>query len=59
MADSLPTVSSRLGDFSVQRTALIMKAALAAEMGDDAGVKEAEDLEAQLVRDNAEMLNAR
>ena len=52
-------MSSRLGDFSAQRTALIMKAALAAEMGDDAGVKEAEDLEAQLVRDNAEMLNAR
>jgi hypothetical protein len=36
-----------------------MKAALAAEMSDDAGVKEAEDLEAQLVRENEEMLNAR
>ena len=36
-----------------------MKAALAAEMGDNTGVKEAEDLEAQLVRDNEEMLNAR
>lgn len=52
-------MSSRLGDFSAQRTGLVMKAALAAEMGDDAGVKEAEDLEAQLVRDNEEMLNAR
>ena len=52
-------MSSRLGDFSAQRTALIMKAALAAEMSDDAGVKEAEDLEAQLVRENEEMLNAR
>jgi hypothetical protein len=52
-------VSSRLEDFSAQRTALIMKAALAAELGDDAGVKEAEDLEAHLVRDNEEMLNAR
>jgi hypothetical protein len=36
-----------------------MKAALAAELGNDEGVKEAEDLEAQLVRDNEEMLNAR
>jgi hypothetical protein len=53
------TVSSRLEDFSAQRTALVMKAALAAELGDDAGVKEAEDLEIQLMRDNEEMLNAR
>ena len=52
-------MSSRLGDFSAQRTALIMKAALAAEMSDDAGVKEADDLEAQLVHDNEELLNAR
>lgn len=37
----------------------MMKAALAAELGDDAGVKEAEDFEAQLVRDNDEMLSAR
>jgi hypothetical protein len=37
----------------------MMKAALAAELGNDAGVKEAEDLEAQLVRDNDEMLSAR
>ena len=37
----------------------MMKAALAAVMGDDAGVKEAEDLEAQLVRDTEEMLKAR
>lgn len=36
-----------------------MKAALAAELGDDAGVKEAEDLEAQLVRQNEEMVKAR
>jgi hypothetical protein len=36
-----------------------MKAALAAEMGDNTGVREAEDLEAQLMRDNEEMLNAR
>ena len=36
-----------------------MKAALAAELGDDAGIKEAEDLEAHLVRDNEEMLSAR
>ena len=36
-----------------------MKAALAAELGDDAGVKEAEDLEAQLVRENEELVNAR
>lgn len=36
-----------------------MKAALAAELGDDTGVKEAEDLEAQLVRQNEEMVNAR
>jgi hypothetical protein len=52
-------VSSRLGDFYAQRTALMMKAALAAELGNEAGVKEAEDLEAQLVRDNDEKLNAR
>lgn len=58
-ADNPHAVSSRLEDFSAQRTALIMKAALAAELGDDAGVKEAEDLEAQLVRDNDEMLSAR
>ena len=51
-ADRSHTVSSRLEDFSTQRTALMMKAALAAEMSDDAGVKEAEDLEAQLVHDN-------
>ena len=37
----------------------MMKAALAAELGDDTGVKEAEDLEAQLVRSNEEMLSAR
>ena len=36
-----------------------MKAALAAELGDDAGVKEAEDLDAQLVRENEEMVKAR
>ena len=58
-ADIPHTVSSRLEDFFMQRTALIMKAALAAELGDDTLVKEAEDLEAQLVRDNQEMLNAR
>jgi hypothetical protein len=58
-ADNFQIVSSRLEDFSAQRTALMMKAALAAELGDDAGVKEAEDLEAQLVRDNDEMLSAR
>lgn len=58
-ADISYTVSSRLEDFSMQRTALIMKAALAAEQGDDAGVKEAEDLEAQLVCDNEDMLSAR
>ena len=52
-------MSSRLGDFSAQRTALFMKAALAAELDDDVGVKEAEDLEAQLVRNNEEILNAR
>lgn len=58
-ADDFHPVSSRLEDFSAQRTALMMKAALAADLGDDAGVKEAEDLEAQLVRDNDEMLSAR
>ena len=52
-------MSSRLEDFFAQRTALMMKAALAAELGNDAGIKEAEDLEAQLVRDNDEILNAR
>ena len=52
-------MSSRLEDFSAQRTTLVMKAALAAELGDDAGIKEAEDLEAHLVRDNEEMLSAR
>lgn len=57
--DNFQLVSSRLENFSAQRTALMMKAALAAELGDDAGVKEAEDLEAQLVRDNDEMLSAR
>lgn len=57
--DDSHAVSSRLEDFSAQRTALMMKAALAAELGDDAGVKEAENLEAQLVRDNDEMLSAR
>lgn len=46
-------------DFSGQRTALIMKAALAAELGDDTAVKEAEDLEAQLVHNNEQMLSAR
>jgi hypothetical protein len=58
-ADRHFTVSSRLEDFSAQQTALMMKAALAAELGDDAGVKEAEDLEAQLVRVNEELLSAR
>jgi hypothetical protein len=56
---SFRIVSLRLGDFSAQQTALMMKAALAAELGDDAGVKEAEDLEAQLVRVNEELLSAR
>jgi hypothetical protein len=37
----------------------MMSASLAAELGDDTGVKEAEDLEAQLMRDNDEMLSAR
>ena len=59
IADNSHAVSSRLEDFSAQRTALMMKAALAGELGDDAGVKEAEDLEVQLVRENEEMLNAR
>jgi hypothetical protein len=45
----LLAVSSRLGDFSAQQTALMMKAALAAELGDEFGVKEAKDLEAQLM----------
>jgi hypothetical protein len=36
-----------------------MKAALAAELGDDTVVKEAEDLEAQLVHDNGQMFSAR
>jgi hypothetical protein len=58
-ANKFRIVSSRLEDFSVQQNALMMKAALAAELGDDAGVKEAEDLEAQLVRVNEELLNAR
>jgi hypothetical protein len=58
-ANKFRTVSLRLGDFSAQQTALMMKAALAAELGDDAGVKEAEDLEAQLVRVNEELLSAR
>jgi hypothetical protein len=58
-ADRFCIASSRLEDFSAQQTALMMKAALAAELGDDAGVKEAEDLEAQLVRVNEELLNAR
>jgi hypothetical protein len=58
-ANKFRIVSSRLGDFSVQQTALMMKAALAAELGDDTGVKEAEDLEAQLVRVNEELLSAR
>jgi hypothetical protein len=58
-ANKLRIVSSRLEDFAAQQTALIMKAALAAELGDDAGVKEAEDLEAQLMRVNEELLCAR
>jgi hypothetical protein len=58
-ADKFRIVSSRLEDFSAQQTALMMKAALAAELGDDAGVKEAEDWEAQLVRVNEESLSAR
>lgn len=36
-----------------------MKAALGTELGDDAVVKEAEDMELQLVRANEEMLSAR
>lgn len=55
----LRLVSSRLEDFSAQQTALVMKAALATELGDDAVVKEAEDLELQLVRAHEEMLSAR
>lgn len=37
----------------------MMKAALATELGDDAVVKEAEDLEVQLVRANEEIMSAR
>lgn len=58
-ANSFCIVSSRLEDFSAQHTALMMKAALAAELGDATGVKEAEGLQAQLVRVSEESLSAR
>lgn len=54
-----PVVSSRFSDFSAQQTALMMKAALAAELGDESGVKEARDLEAQLMRVHEDLLSVR
>lgn len=52
-------VSARIADFSAQRTALIMKAALCAELGDDVGVGEAEGMEEQLVEAREELLSSR
>lgn len=52
-------VSARLQDYPAQRTALLMKSALCAELDDQAGVREAEGMTAQLVRGREEMLNAK
>jgi hypothetical protein len=51
-------VSARISDFSAQRTALIMKAALCAELGDDVGVGEAQAMEEQLVEVREELLGS-
>lgn len=56
---TFPAVSARISDFSAQRTALIMKATLFAELGDDAGVGEAEGMEEQLTEAREELLSSR
>lgn len=52
-------VSSRLADHSGQLTALVMKAALSAELEDESGVQEAEARHEQLLADHEAMMNAR